>query len=411
MLSYRKRFQALTSHEQVQKRKLQQAITVLLVKIKSMEETDSRIDELRGTFQRLTGAYFLVAYRAGANVATIENRNRTIASFSDPEIVTNFSFRREQLIELMELLDIPDKTTYKRNAFCGEEVFLRGLYEVCTGENQERMAMNVFGGDQPRQSCAFSWFIDHMFDNFEHLVKNNLEWWHRNGFTKASADAIGSRMEVAMGVNLVAWFIDCNCLPTSVVGGGPADVGANSRRWDERIQQAFYNGWKSVHGLKHQTVDNAFGLTVDMYGPESLRRNDLSLLRESDINNRLAQLQVDEEVQYIIMGDSAYKKRSHITSYHSQEDNIPGHVMWNRKMKKVRISIEWNYGCTASLYRYVGMKHKLQVLGPSRCTKVYVVATLLRNFRHGYYGCETSHYFDVSLQRDFVSHYIKQTDF
>ena len=98
------------------------------------------------------------------------------------ELVTNFSFRREQLIELMELLDIPDKTTYKRNAFCGEEVFLRGLYEVCTGENQERMAMNVFGGDQPRQSCAFSWFIDHMFDNFEHLVKNNRSMRQRSSF-------------------------------------------------------------------------------------------------------------------------------------------------------------------------------------------------------------------------------------
>ena len=72
-------------------------------------------------------------------------------------------------------------------------------------------------------------------------------------------------------------MIDCNCLETSVVGGGPTENGANAAKWDDTIQRAFYNGWKSIHGLKHQTVDNAYGLTVDMYGPATLRRNDLAL--------------------------------------------------------------------------------------------------------------------------------------
>ena len=50
--------------------------------------------------------------------------------------------------------------------------------------------------------------------------------------------------------NDVAFFIDCNCLATSRVGGGPTEDGANARRWHPDIQRAFYNGWKSVHGLK-----------------------------------------------------------------------------------------------------------------------------------------------------------------
>ena len=49
------------------------------------------------------------------------------------------------------------------------------------------------------------------------------------------------------------YFIDCKCSPTSVVGGGPAEDGANAARWDVEVNRAFYNGWKSVHGLKHQT--------------------------------------------------------------------------------------------------------------------------------------------------------------
>ena len=49
------------------------------------------------------------------------------------------------------------------------------------------------------------------------------------------------------------YFIDCKCSPTSVVGGGPAEDGVNAARWDVDVNRAFYNGWKSVHGLKHQT--------------------------------------------------------------------------------------------------------------------------------------------------------------
>ena len=96
---------------------------------------------------------------------------------------------------------------------------------------------------------------------------------------------MGDRYPVE-NMNLVSHFIDCNCLPTTVTGGGPTEGGANAIRWDDDIQRAFYNGWKSIHGLKHQTVDNAYGFTEDMFGPTSLRRNDLTLLRDSLINNR-----------------------------------------------------------------------------------------------------------------------------
>jgi len=54
-------------------------------------------------------------------------------------------------------------------------------------------------------------------------------------------------------------------------------------------------------------VDCALGMTVDMWGPESLRRNDSVLLRESNTNDRLAGLQVYDQRQLLIFGDSAYK--------------------------------------------------------------------------------------------------------
>ena len=155
---------------------------------------------------------------------------------------------------------------------------LRGLYELTSGE----ISSNVFGREWSSQSRAFTWFMDYMYCNFRHLIKTNVGWWHRNGFFENSRVAIFKRMasiitssgkpelaeEDVLGVS---HFINCNCLPCSVVGGGPAEEGANAMRWTDEIQSAFYNGWKSIHGLKHQTVDNPYGFTIQIFGLTTVR--------------------------------------------------------------------------------------------------------------------------------------------
>ena len=45
---------------------------------------------------------------------------------------------------------------------------------------------------------------------------------------------------------------------------------------------------QSVQGFKHQTVDNAFGMTMVLFGPYFLRKNDLKLLTFRNINGRVA---------------------------------------------------------------------------------------------------------------------------
>ena len=95
---------------------------------------------------------------------------------------------------------------------------MRGLYELKSGENKHKIGVNVFGGDSSVQSRAFTWFIAHIFDNYAHLVTNNLEWWFRNGFFKESAEGIEAKMRSygydaeEKHTNMVAFFIDCNCL-------------------------------------------------------------------------------------------------------------------------------------------------------------------------------------------------------
>jgi hypothetical protein len=171
------------------------------------------------------------------------------------------------------------------------------------------------------------------------------------------------------------------------------------------VQQAFYNGWKSIHGIKHQTIDNAYGFTIDMYGPESLRRNDLQLFFDSNINDRMHSLfQQSLSEQYVIFGDSAYCRDTNISSY---RDNVD----WNYGMKSVRISIEWNYAVTAALFPFVLNKGKLKLLHSNHVSAIYTCATILRNFHCAFYGNETLKYFNASLPQEFYYHYVNQIDF
>jgi hypothetical protein len=120
----------------------------------------------------------------------------------------------------------------------------------------------------------------HIYDGFHHLVINNLSWWERNGLLERSAIAIEEKLGGHFQHRYVG-FIDCNCLRTDRPGGGPLGDGPDSIRWSNDVQRSFYNGWKSIHGLKHQTVDNALGFVMDVYGPVPLRGNDMSLFRDS----------------------------------------------------------------------------------------------------------------------------------
>ena len=99
----------------------------------------------------------------------------------------------------------------------------------------------------------------------------------------------------------------------------------------------------SIHGLKYQTVDDALGFTMDVYCPVPSRGNDMSLFRDSRINERMEKLG-----EWCLFGDSAYRHHSETHSYAAYTD-------FNGKTKSVRISIEWNYRTTASLFT-LGMK-------------------------------------------------------
>ena len=397
-LYYRHRHLALSSNDLIKSNRIKKFLQYLMIILGSKQLTAEKRAKLQRCFRILAALYLNIVVEPERSLEPLIRRDRTIDSFSFSECFINFRFGRAELTRLFTALKFPEWVYFSnRSKMKGEEVFLRGLYELVTGENQYRTSVYVFGREGTAQSRAFAAFIRHIYNNYHHLVHDNLLWWKRNGFFRSSAEAIQEKIgniDVNIGNCAVAHFIDCNCLPTCVVGGGPAEAGANAARWDDTIQRAFYNGWKSVHGLKHQCL-------WFYYLPTSLRRNDLAVLRDSNINQRMAELQADDDTDYIIFGDSAYKRMTHIMSYLAAGDNIHNHHLWNRALKKVSISIEWDYGCTATLFKYLQNTHNLKLLKSHDVANVYTVTTLLRNCHTAVYGCQTSSYFNLVIPENF----------
>jgi hypothetical protein len=412
-LSYRRRHLAISSNEQVESRAVKRLLWILMVQVE--EEEDASEKELLSDMLRILMIKYLVTVvePVGEELPVQKTRHRLICSFCPSVCKMYFRFRKEHLVELFHMLRFPEWIKLKnRSLQCGEEVFLRGLCELTTGMQQEMLANLIFGGVGSDQSLAFSWFVNHLFKNFKHLLRNNLDWWYRNGFFAISASAISRKANLRDGSEtVVSHFIDCNCLPTSVTGGGPAEAGPNAARWDDKVQRAMFNGWKSTHGLKHQTVDNAFGMSIDISCPRSLRQPDPTILTASRIHDRFRDVQVGDPHPTIIFGDSAYHVQECLRSYLWAEEGVADYQDWNGGMKRVRISIEWNYGYTVSLFRYVGQKHKLKVMRRATVMKVYTIATLMRNLHIGFYGGQSSNYFNLVVPPGFNEHYLNSTDF
>ena len=104
-----------------------------------------------------------------------------------------FETRKEDPQRLLLNLRFPEKCVLQNGSTMpGKEVMLRGLYELFFGADQHEV-VPIFGRDQTQQSRAFKYFVIHIYDNFLHLVTDNLAWWYENGYLHMSRDAIRAK--------------------------------------------------------------------------------------------------------------------------------------------------------------------------------------------------------------------------
>jgi hypothetical protein len=142
--------------------------------------------------------------------------------------------------------------------------------------------------------------------------------------------------------------------------------------------------------MKWQTVDFPNGMNFNVWGPVSVRHNDIYTFYESSINKRIAELQRGRNSQYFIYGDSAYLATpgSHTRSRH-QEGGGPRAVLENRRLSSCREVIEWDYGDVGRMWSLVDYKKVLK-MRKMQVGKMYLTAIILRNAHVTMNGCNTS---------------------
>eukprot|EP00732_Lithocolla_globosa_P004508 Lithocolla_globosa_v1_NODE_4190_length_1490_cov_177.452265.p1 type:complete len:196 gc:universal NODE_4190_length_1490_cov_177.452265:669-1256(+) len=156
------------------------------------------------------------------------------------------------------------------------------------------------------------------------------------------------------------------------------------------------SGWLGVHGLKWQTLQFPNGMAGDIFGPSSIRHNDRWLQRESELNERLVEVQAGQAVQFSAYGDAEYVLQSNIKRRHGRKGLVlpPRLQEEDDGMKKVRIGCEWDYAVTANLYPHVHFHKNMKILQAKDVPFRYFVATLFKNTHVCLYGSQASHYFD-----------------
>jgi hypothetical protein len=176
-------------------------------------------------------------------------------------------------------------------------------------------------------------------------------------------------------------FIDNTMMAMCRPGGGPQREGEQAPRLPKEIQQAWWTGWKKLHGLKWQTVDLPNGMNFEVWGPASVRRNDNFTLHRSKIEEKLEQLQLPNLLKFKLFGDSAYSDSDYI---------VTG---GGRGLSSVRETIEWDYKDLKTYWKYLDYKHALQ-LRRQPLGKIMLVCLLLRNAMNTMIPNQTAQYFN-----------------
>jgi hypothetical protein len=231
-----------------------------------------------------------------------------------------------------------------------------------------------FGGDYNQWSFRCCWFMLYLDLCYHNIVshvgllqflpqcgyfRDKIEeycqknWWYHNhqgnitwvpGLEKSP-------------YNIFGW-IDDSIDQISVPFLGPAgnDIGAPCQVQYVNAQELVYSGWKSLHGIKVETVLLPIGMST-VFGPVSARQNNRGTLNLSGLNCILALIQASlpPHCRCMLFGDSIFcGLLQYITTYYraiAPNVLLAKEVKINATFRAAWMPIEKNYGLTNCVFR------------------------------------------------------------
>ena len=158
-------------------------------------------------------------------------------------------------------------------------------------------------------------------------------------------------------------------------------------------QRELYNGKSRIHGLKYQAIVLPNGMICNLFGPMEGRRHDATLLRESQVLDKING-RAEDGSTLVLYGDKAYPLNDKlITPYRAVNCNEEER-QFNEAMNKGRIAVEWAFAKISSNFAFTKFAPNQKVyLQP--IALYYKVAVLLSNCHSCCYGNQTCDYFGI----------------
>lgn len=212
-------------------------------------------------------------------------------------------FRHEHLAILFQVLQWPEELVCHAGGLnrtkdykdSGEQAFLFMLYRHHMPDNLTNCE-GIFGWSYCKASVVFQAAESWMISNHGHRLSNLGFWRPRfKAYNQALRQHLSDKGDlIPVEFANSAFFL-----------GGP---------WE--YQAFFWNAKAKYHNLAFQALVGMDGMAVDFWGETVGRHHDEWILEASDLNNRLAQVQVGQDVQYYAFTDKGYANQSHVKAAH-----------------------------------------------------------------------------------------------
>ena len=426
-LYYRRRHLGLIAMDRLQIKQLLSKLKKVLVLISLMENGVIEVEEESSLALRILCGLLYKKYRdiirspdeLNNPLSRIVSKNRTIEYFEEEDCFRNFRFNKSQLKDLIQYFQMPIKLYSEyRHVFCTEELLLVVLFYLHYPCNTIDLTFKeIFGWDSWKVNLGVKILTNWLLTNWSYLIYDNMKFWLPQfplfaEKIKGKMASYGYKFPTDADPFVIKGFIDCTVYSSCRPGSGPTTDGVNSPRYHPLIQRSYYNGWKSHHGLKWQTVglpNGVYGIVLlisfiffillvtgmmfHAWGPVSCRHNDNWTLGASEYLLKVGDLQRDCDTKYCDYGDSAYWPDDFLQSKHRGDNLTEEEKLENDLMSKCRQSIEWDYGHSGELWKRVSYMKGLKLRKQPICN-IVSLCFLLTNAHVCMNASQTSEYFN-----------------
>ena len=297
-----------------------------------------------------------------------------IDNFSNAQCRGLFRFDKDDLLQLSDLLALPDRYQAQNGIVWepleGTCILLRWL---CYPGRLFDLAP-YFGRSIPDCSLIFNNMLADVTHRFAHLLNDVKQPWMDHDLY---AQKITQKGAV---VNNIWGFIDGTVQQVCRPG---------------QDQREYFSGHKRKHALKFQHIMLPSGLVAHSFGPFPGRRHDASMYGVSGVDAQLSQVYGADGRQLAIYGDQAYPLRPWLYTPFGGDCLTDEQEQFNAAMSPLRTAVEWGFAKLSTYFAFVNfyanLKIRLQPIG-----HYFQTATLLANCHTCCYGSEVATYFGIA---------------